>query len=329
MIGLVAGKQNIRINSQIKSTVKKRIGEIDDMNFAKYDATDLSFKEIIDDADYLPLGYDRKAVVIENCFFLLKEKGRVKKNAELEKGLKLLLDYIASPNEATDLFLTVNTSESELDKKHPVYIAIEQNGKVLEMDEPNEKDWPKVVAQTFEKRFPKTKIDRDAIYELAKRTDGDYASLINNAKKLALYTDHIHYEDVTLMVTRPLDEETYNIFNFLVDNRNMDAVRLYRDLKSRNVEPVTLINSVASSFRLLNRVSYLAKKGMREDEIAQELNLKPYRAKVLRQNSFVVSQNRINQTLEELYQLDLNIKSGLISDRFYAFELFLINFQRN
>ena len=329
MICLIAGKQNIRINSQIKNAVKKRIGEIDDMNFAKYDALDISFKEIIDDANYLPLGYDRKAVVIENCFFLLKEKGRIKKNSDLEKGLQLLLAYIASPNEATDLFLTVNTTESELDKKSPVYLAVEQNGKVMEMDEPNEKDWPKVVAQTFETRFPETKIDQDAIFELAKRTEGDYALLFNSAKKLALYTNHIRYEDVTLMVTRPLDEETYNIFNFLVANRNMDAVRLYRDLKSRNIEPVTLINSVATQFRLLNRVSYLAKKGLREDDIAKELNLKPYRAKVLRQNSFVVSQKRINQTLEDLYQLDLNIKSGLVSDRFYAFELFLINFKRN
>ena len=329
MICLIAGKQNIRINSQIKNAVKKRIGEIDDMNFAKYDATDLAFQEIIDDADYLPLGYDRKAVVIENCFFLLKEKVRIKKSAELEKGLKLLLQYIASPNEATDLFLTVNTAESELDKKNAIYLAIESNGKIIEMDEPNEKDWPKVVAQTFETRFPNTKIDRDAIYELAKRTDGDYSSLFNNASKLALYTDHIHYDDVVLMVTRPLDEETYNIFNFLVAGHNMEAVKLYRDLKSRNVEPVTLINSVANQFRLLNRVSYLAKKGMKEDDIAKELNIKPYRAKVLRQNSFVVSQKRINQTLEDLYQLDLNIKSGLVSDRFYAFELFLINFKRN
>lgn len=329
MICIVVGKQNIQINSQVKNAVKKAVGEIDDMNFAKYDASDISFKDVIDEANYLPLGYDRKAVVIDNCFFLLKEKSRGKKNAELEQGIKLLLEYIKEPNDATDLFLTVNTSESPVDKNHPLYQAILKKGQVIEMDEPNEKNWPEVVAHTFKARFSDTKIDKDALYELAKRTAGDYALLFNSVSKLSLYTDHIRYDDVLLMVARPLEEETYNLFNFLVDNRNMDAVKLYRDLKSRNIEPVTLISNLANQFRLLNRVSYLAKKGMNQDEIAKELNLNPIRAKILRGKSFVVSQKKIAETLEELYQLDLNIKSGLISDRFFAFELFLINFKRN
>ena len=329
MICIVVGKQNIQINSQIKNAVKKAIGEIDDMNFAKYDATDISFKDVIDEANYLPLGYDKKAVVIENCFFLLKEKGRVKKNSELEAGLKLLLAYIEEPNESTDLFLTANTAESPIDKNNPIYQAILKKGQVIEMDEPNEKNWPEVVAHTFKARFSETKIDKDALYELAKRTAGDYALLFNSAMKLSLYTDHITYDDVLLMVAKPLEEETYNLFNFLIDNRNMDAVKLYRDLKSQNLEPVTLISNLANQFRLLNRVSYLAKKGMNQDEIAKELNLNPIRAKILRGKSFMVSQKKIAETLESLYELDLNIKSGLISDRFFAFELFLINFRRN
>ena len=85
---------------------------------------------------------------------------------------------------------------------------------------------------------------------------------------------------------------------------------------------------IANQFRLLSRVSYLVKKGMNQDEIAQELAINPIRAKILRKNTFVVSSKRINQTLEDLYQLDLQIKSGLV-DRFYSFELFLINFKRN
>ena len=47
----------------------------------------------------------------------------------------------------------------------------------------------------------------------------------------------------------------------------------------------------------------------------------------LRAESFVISGKRILQTLEDLYQLDWQIKSGLV-DRYYSFELFLINFKR-
>ena len=85
---------------------------------------------------------------------------------------------------------------------------------------------------------------------------------------------------------------------------------------------------IANQFRLLNRVAYLAKHGKDNDGIAEELKINPIRAKILRKNSMVISQKKINQTLEELYQLDLQIKSGLV-DRYYSFELFLINFKRN
>jgi DNA polymerase-3 subunit delta len=163
--------------------------------------------------------------------------------------------------------------------------------------------------------------------ELGRRTEGDYASLFNNGSKLALYTDHITFNDVTKMVTRPLEENSFLLFNYLVDEKNMEAVALFRDLKTSNVEPVTLISMVANQFRLLNRVSYLARHGYQPEDIAKELNINPIRAKILRKNSFVVSGKRVLQTLEDLYQLDKQIKSGLV-DRYYSFELFLINFKR-
>ena len=326
MIYLISGKQNIRLKSQTKNIVKKSLGTIDAINYVKHDASYTLVQEIVDDANYLPLGYDHKAVVVDNCYFLLKEKGKNK--IESDQNYQELIDYINHPDDSCDLIFLVNTSDSEIDKKNEIYQAIEANGKVIVLEEPKNNEWHQVVAHYFKEKWPDTQIDNDAIYELARRTEGDYASLFNNGSKLALYTDHIRFDDVTLMVTRPLEENAFLLFNYLLDNKNIEAVALYRDLKSSNVEPVTLISMIANQFRLLNRVSYLARKRYEAEAIAQELNINPVRAKILRKNSFVISSKRINQTLEDLYQLDLNIKSGLV-DRFYSFELFLINFKRN
>ena len=326
MIYLISGKQNIRLKSQMKSIVKKSLGEIDAINFVKHDASYTLVQEIVDEANYLPLGYDHKAVVVDNPYFLLKEKGRNK--IESDQNYQELIDYINHPDEGCDLIFLVNTSDSDIDKKSEVYQAIEKNGQIIALSEPKDNEWHQVVAHYFKEKWPNVTIDNDAIQELARRTEGDYASLFNNGSKLALYTDHIRFDDVTLMVTRPLEENSFLLFNYLIDNKNIEAVSLYRDLKSSNVEPVTLISMIANQFRLLNRVSYLNKKRYDNDQIAQELNINPIRAKILRKNSMVISQKAINQTLEDLYQLDLNIKSGLV-DRFYSFELFLINFKRN
>ena len=326
MIYLINGKQNIRLKSQMKSIVKKSVQEIDAMNFVKHDATYSLVQEIVDEANSLPLGYDKKAVVVDNCYFLLKEKGRNK--IETDQDYDKLIAYINHPDETCDLIFLVNTSDSEIDKKSEIYQAIEKNGQIITLSEPKENEWHQVVAHYFKEKWPENTIDSDAVYELARRTEGDYASLFNNGTKLALYTKHIHFEDVTLLVTRPLEENAFLLFNHLLDNKNIDAVSLFRDLKSNNVEPVTLISMIANQFRLLNRVSYLARHGYDADGIASELNINPIRAKILRKNSMVISQKRINQTLEDLYQLDLQIKSGLV-DRFYSFEIFLINFKRN
>ena len=326
MIYLISGKQNIRLKSQMKSIVKKSLGEIDAINFVKHDATLTVVQEIVDDANYLPLGYDHKAVVVDNPYFLLKEKGKNK--IESEQNYQELIDYINHPDESCDLIFLVNTTDNEINKKSEIYQAIEKNGQIIALSEPKENEWQQVVAHYFKEKWPNVVIDNDAIQELARRTEGDYASLFNNGSKLALYTEHIRYDDVTLMVTRPLEENAFLLFNYLIDNKNMEAVALYRDLKSNNVEPVTLISMIANQFRLLNRVSYLSKKRYENDSIAQELSINPIRAKILRKNSMVISQKAINRTLEDLYQLDLNIKSGLL-DRFYSFELFLINFKRN
>lgn len=325
MIYLINGKQNIRLKSQMKSIVKNSLKEMDAMNFVKFDASLTLIQEIVSEANYMPLGYDSKAVIVDSPYFLLKE--RTKSKIESDQDYDALKNYLANPNPDCDLIFLANTSDSDLDKKSEIYQLIEKNGQIINVQEPKQEQWTDVVKHYFIKNWPDTKIDSDAANELARRTEGDYASLFNNGSKLALYTDHITFSDVTMMVTRPLEENSFLLFNYLVDDKNMDAVALFRDLKDSNVEPVTLIGMIANQFRLLNRVSYLARHGYQPEDIAKELNINPIRAKILRKNSFVISAKRIMQTLEDLYQLDWQIKSGLV-DRYYSFELFLINFKR-
>ena len=182
MVYLISGKQNIRIKSQMKNIVKKSIKEIDAMNFVKYEGTNTLIQEIVDDANYLPLGYEHKAVVVDSCYFLLKEKGRNK--IESDQDYQTLLDFIANPYDDCDLFLLVNTSDSELNKKSEIYQAIEKKGQIIELAEPKQEQWVDVVKHYFKEKWPNTIIDSDAANELARRTDGDYASLFNNGSKL-------------------------------------------------------------------------------------------------------------------------------------------------
>ena len=188
----------------------------------------------------------------------------------------------------------------------------------------DEKDWNEYVKTYLSKH--NIVIDRDAVEELAVRTAGDVGLFKNSVQVLTLYTDHIRYKDVILMVNKPLDENAFLIFNLLIDKRNAEAVALFRDLKVQNVQVATLISQLGNQFRLLSQISYLSRKRMSKDEIASELKIKPGRVYVLSKLLPLISDKTIKDTLDTLYQLDLDIKSGLV-DRNYGFELFLLKFK--
>lgn len=327
MIHLIYSNQSSEIKKVVKAIAKQSLPERDDMNFVRYDGNNTLIQEIIDDANYVPLGYDKKVVTVDNCYFLMKPKPRNK--IESDQDYKTLISYIKNPNPDCDLILTVPTAE--VDKNGELFKLIEANAKVTIINDPTIKEWNEYVRKVVNEyitKNPGSRIDTDAMMELIDRTAGDIPLLRNSIIKLFLYTNHVRYEDVLLLVTRPLEDNTFQIFNYLLDGENDKAVGLFRDLQVSNVEPVTLISMLGNQFRLLNQVVFLSKKSFTNDEIANELKIKPIRVQILKKKTFNMSEKAIHKALDDLFNLDLQIKSGLV-DRFYAFELFLISFKRD
>ena len=327
MIHLVYSNQSSEIKKVIKNIARQSLPERDEMNFVRYDGNNTLIQEIIDEANYVPLGYDKKVVAVDNCYFLIKPKPRNK--IESDQDYKVLFNYLRHPNPDCDLILTVPTSE--IDTSGDLFKLLKEVGKITEIKDPDVKEWNqyvKVTVADFSKKNPDCKIDNDAVQELTDRTQGDIPLLRNSIIKLFLYKKHIRYDDVTLMVTRPLDDNSFQLFNYLLNGENEKAVGLFRDLQVSNVQPVTLVAMLANQFRLLNEVVFLSKKNMDNDSIAKELGIKPIRVQILKRQTYTLKEKTIHRTLDDLFNLDLKMKSGLV-DHFYAFELFLINFKRD
>ena len=325
MVYFIYGNQSPTIKSQIKKIVAATLGSnVDEFNYVKLDGNNVLVQDAVDECRYVSLGYDKKVVSLENCYFLSKPKPKNKIESEQDYGL--LEKYIKEENNDECAFILSITSSS-LDEKNKIISTIKEKGKIIEIVDPDEKNFLEYI-KGYCAKYNIT-IDRDAVAELANRTDGDVALFRNSIDKLTLYTNHIRYSDVTKMVTRKLEDNTFQIFNYLLEDRNIDALNLYKDLRVSNVEPVTLISQLANQFRLLNQVRYLLRDNkMFKDDVAKELKIKPGRVYILSKSLPVISEKAILRTLDDLYELDLQIKSGQV-DRFYAFELFLINFKRN
>lgn len=321
MIYLIYGTQVASIKTREGKIVNSILSTKDDFNYIKIDSTLITVQEIVDECSYIPLGYDKKVVSVSNCYFLNKPKEKNK--IEKEQDYKKFIKYLNNPNPSCDLILSIETHS--IDTNSEIYKIINSSGKIFKINEPTKEEYSLYITRYFNEKLG-VKISKEAVKELAERTGGDLTNFQNNAKKLALYSSNITFDDVCLMVSRPLEENSYLIFNHLMNKRNDLALKVYKDLRVGNVEPVTLISNLANHFRILHEVMYLAKNKFPSNEIASQLSINPYRAEILRKNAYAISESRLKDILEELFLLDYNIKSGQV-DRLYAFELFLINFK--
>lgn len=328
MIYFIFGNQSSTVKSQIKKIAATFLGDIkpDDFNFVKIDGHNNVVQEAVNECKYVALGYDKKVVSLENCYFLMKPKPRNK--IESEQDYKALKEYIANEYKDDSCAFIMSVITSELDKKNELVPLIIKNTNIIEIKDPDEKSFAEYTRSYCEKH--NIKIDRDALYELTAATSGDVADFKNSIAKLTLYTDHIRLKDVIKMVPRKLEDKSYMISSALIEGNNVEAIKIYRDLLVYKTEPVRLISQIANQFRLINQVRYLLKvQKLSQEEVAKELNIKPGRVYGISKNFAMISEKAVINALEELYQLDFKIKSGQVNDRFYAFEMFLLKFKRN
>ena len=311
---ILFGEQYPMIRKRLNKILKERLEEVDDFNVTKIDFEESSVDEIIYEASSLPLGYDKKAIVVDNATFLTKDVDPKQEAAILDMLQK-------SINEINIIFIL---RSEKINKNGEIYNYIEENGQVFEFLNLTKDEWPSYVRKYFQQK--NVQITSEAADELATRVDGDLMRFINEAEKLCLYKNLISLADVCAMVAKPLEDNAFEISNALLKGDNSKAISVYRDLKLQGQKLVdSLIPMLANQFRFISQVCYLDSKGLDKDEIAKQLGTNPVRVKVTLKNSRNIARKQIAGALDKLYNLDSQIKSGQI-DRSYGMELFLINF---
>ena len=97
----------------------------------------------------------------------------------------------------------------------------------------------------------------------------------------------------------------------------------YYEMLKLNEEPIKIIIMLANKFRLMYQACELTKKGYSIDDIAVKLNSKRYPVQLAIDKGFKYDSKILLKNLEELADLDTNIKMGLI-DKEIALELFIL-----
>ena len=319
---IYSASQKGSLKREAKKITKEALKEINEFNYASFDAKETSLREIVNACLEVPMLENKKVVVVDDAYFLTGGKGKDKINTE--KDYQLLEKYINKPIPETDLILLVESDK--LDSRGKLTKLLNEKAKVTPIAPMKAYDWEKFVGQICEKN--NINIDYLAKKELASRTLNDRDRLANELDKLSLYTSKISLNDVLTLVNKPLEESAYELTNALLKGDITNALMTYNDLtKSKKIDPVTLFIMLANQFRFIYQVNYLHDQGKRISEIMEMLAAKEFRVKMAYQNgkSF---KNSLPKILDDLYEIDSKIKSSQI-DNGLAAELFIVNFKNN
>lgn len=321
LLNLVVGEEeylNEAVREAFVETVLK--GDPNDFNYGVYDMEEVSLSVALEEAESLPFFDEKRLIIIENPFFLTSQKV---KNVP-DHDLDALLAYIENPADFT--ILLIMASYEKIDQRKKIGKSLTKHASLIETNPLSEKEVQSFVQEDF--KSAGFTIDKEAFALFYQLTDGSLTRMMQEKDKLMLYKmdeKRIVKEDVASLVVRSLDQNIFDLNNFIL-NRQLDkALTLYQDLLLQKEDPIKLIAIMLGQFRILIQVKSLKKKGYHQGEMASLLKSHPYPIKLALQRERHFSMDLLTEAHQQLIETDFKIKTGQV-EPIIAFELFMIEF---
>ena len=310
MFYIVFGEQEFLVNRTIKK-IEKKYNEIEYFDFKEDD-----LNSIIKSISSYSLFEQKKLIEIKNFDLLLKSDEELEKNKKSSEFISYLFN--SSDNDIILIVLNKKISHNKIYKK------IYENGEIYENLQLSDDDWRKYIKQRFNKE--NIEIAEDAIEELIVRVEKDLTKFENEFNKLMNYSNKINLNDIKILVSEPLEENSFLVLNYLINDNKIMALKKYNNLLKQNYETVVLISSIVTQLVFYQQVYYLNNFEKKSNlEIAKILKSNDKRVYVTLKNLKKIGIDRIYNSCNLLYEIDSKIKSGLLNKN-TAFELFLLNF---
>ena len=157
----------------------------------------------------------KKVVRIDEPYFLtsVKERVSIDKEQDYDSFKKFILG--TSSDDIVDVIIVLETSS--VNKKSELYKAIEKNGKIIFEEGLNIEALHQTGIQYFARKG--CTISIEALNLLLERVGENVSLFIQEADKLCLYTKSINEDDVFKMVPVPLEQNAFNICEYLISNK--------------------------------------------------------------------------------------------------------------
>ena len=295
----------------LNSTINNIIKDIEKENIFYYDLTIDNLKDILEDSNYNSLFSSKKTSIVYNTNIFNTKY-------EYKEDLELLNKYYENKSDNIIIFIVDNIS-----LKKTIVKKIKEDGNLYELNMPIKEELnTKIKEYLKEQNF---KIENNALISIINRCNNNYDYILNELDKVILVKKDflIAKQDIEKYT---INTNNINIFDFVdkVIKKNIKE-----SLKELNnildfIEPAIIFSNLANQYRLILSTKNLINDGYSEKDIANKLNIHPYRIKLAHENSYNYTNKELKEKLLFVGELDYKIKRGEI-DKNNALKLFLIN----
>lgn len=312
MMYLLYGKEELLIQKKIDQIKKEN--HLQDLDINEYQMDTVSLKEAIDDAETVSFFNDKKAVILNQCYFLTTTN----KKSTLEQPIELLEEYMKHPNPST-IFICIINSE-KLDERKKIVKALKKEATVVECNQVSN------MNQFIQELFKNYSISQENLNLFQKRVGNHLELLEQEAEKLkiaALDDKTITTELIDDLTIQTIDLDIFSLIEAIVSKRKEKAMTMLDEMIKRGEEPIMILIMLANQFRIIYQAKELYQKGYTEKNIASMLNIHPYRIKKALEKGRMFSSDVLLTYLKQLAELDYQIKNGEMNKRL-GLELFLL-----
>jgi DNA polymerase-3 subunit delta len=325
MVKVILGKDAGLVKERVLEDISKNIGELNEFNFLSLDMYSSFIQEGVAFAEAASFLADRKAVLLTSCYFLSSDMDKANKTFDSKQDYKSFINYLKSPNPECDIYL-IGSGKLASERGNEFIKTVKKYCDIT-VDEGLRNDELAQMGLRYVGRKDK-EITLEAMTELVNRCPQDWVMIKNNLDKLMCVEGQIQIEDVKELVSPKLEDSVFSVISSLFKNNIGEALKNYKDLRKRGVEPYYLLSIFSSQFRFFYEVySLTCFSNMTELEASKELGCSPFRVKYAKRDMADLDNIKLLKIMKDLHVLENNAKfKGDNID--LLFELFIVNFRK-
>ena len=129
-------------------------------------------------------------------------------------------------------------------------------------------------------------------------------------------------QDINDITSKGFKDNIFDLTDGIMKKDYKKVYECYNDLITIGEEPIKIISLLANQFLLMYQVKLLSYSSRNNNEIAEILNVHPYRVKLAMQTNYLTDE--LSDILKKLHALDFDIKSGKVN-KIIGLENFLLH----